>query len=593
MSGLSASARTPWGRIALVWLVIALLMVLINWQNIAAGQFLDPDDTLRLVQVRDLIAGQGWFDLHQYRIDPGASPVMHWSRLVDVPLACFILLLRPVLGQPLAEHVTVVAVPLLTLLALMAIVGRMAFRLFDREIAGFACLALGFSPLLLAQFQPLRIDHHAWQIVSVLFALGALMARNQRLGGTLAGIGIAAGLMISLEVLPLAAAIGAVLLLRWLRDPAQRWWLATYLMSLALSLAALFAATRGFGDFTQYCDVVSPAYFSVFAIVALGCAGVATVPKMPPAGIVCLLGLAGAVAIAAFAIQAPQCLHGPFGNLDPLVRAYWYDNVLEGQPFWKQGLDDTLPPLTQGAIALLVTIHLWRSAEGARRAWWFDYVLLLAAALCAGLLVWRSMAFVGAMSAAPIAWLLHRLLLRYRATERPVAKALIGLAALIALMPGTPVVIARAVVPRDPQETAEQLRQSSCDLRQSALAMNALAPATIMTPLDIGPSLLERTRHSVVATSHHRAQLAMRDVILTFTGSDAQAQTIVQRHHARYLVLCDDLAEPHVYAENAPGGLAAHLLKGQAPRWLQEVRLNTPATFHVWKVVARDPAKPA
>ena len=42
--------------------------------------------TMRLVEVRDLIAGQGWFDLTQHRLDPpGVS--MHWSRVIDAPLA--------------------------------------------------------------------------------------------------------------------------------------------------------------------------------------------------------------------------------------------------------------------------------------------------------------------------------------------------------------------------------------------------------------------------------------------------------------------------------------------------------------------------
>ena len=30
----------------------------------------DPDSTMRLVQVRDLLAGQGWFDLVQHRLAP-------------------------------------------------------------------------------------------------------------------------------------------------------------------------------------------------------------------------------------------------------------------------------------------------------------------------------------------------------------------------------------------------------------------------------------------------------------------------------------------------------------------------------------------
>ena len=56
---------------------------------------LSTDDAMRLVEVRDLIGGQGWFDLFQYRLDPPGTS-MHWSRLIDAPLAALILLLKPI-----------------------------------------------------------------------------------------------------------------------------------------------------------------------------------------------------------------------------------------------------------------------------------------------------------------------------------------------------------------------------------------------------------------------------------------------------------------------------------------------------------------
>ena len=56
---------------------------------------MSTDDAMRLVEVRDLIGGQGWFDLFQYRMDPPGGRSMHWSRLIDAPFAALILLLRP------------------------------------------------------------------------------------------------------------------------------------------------------------------------------------------------------------------------------------------------------------------------------------------------------------------------------------------------------------------------------------------------------------------------------------------------------------------------------------------------------------------
>ncbi|MGO7426910.1 hypothetical protein ACCT09_45980, partial [Rhizobium ruizarguesonis] len=43
----------------------------------------DNDDGMRLVEVRDFLAGQGWFDLMQYRLGLDGGTLMHWSRLID------------------------------------------------------------------------------------------------------------------------------------------------------------------------------------------------------------------------------------------------------------------------------------------------------------------------------------------------------------------------------------------------------------------------------------------------------------------------------------------------------------------------------
>lgn len=576
---------TPWGRVALAWAVVAVLLLLVSWQRLAEWRFPDPDDTLRIVQVRDLLLGQPWFDLHQYRINPGGSAVMHWSRIVDIPLVALIALLSPILGQSLAEQVTVILVPLLTLAAIMAVIGGTAYRLFGKEIAGFACLACGLSPIMLVQLQPLRIDHHGWQTFMVIAATAALLHRRQWVGSALAGLAMAVGLLISIEILPLAAAFAGVMLLRWLRDTEQRWGLAAYLGSLAAGLLVVFALTRGFGNLTQYCDAISPAHLLFFAIVSLSALGIASWRGLPPLAVVGLLGSGGGLALAAFLWQAPQCLSGPFGTLDPLVRQYWYVNVFEGRPFWIQPLDRSVPIVLQAFVAFGALAFIWRESAGAARAWWFDYMLLFGAALLGGLLVWRSMAFVGVLSAIPNGWLIHRLISWYRSGKTPFARIGVVVGSICALVPISPVHAVHMALNQSKSDVVSTLGLSSCDLRESVTLLDRLDPATIFTPIDIGPSVLERTRHSVVATGHHRAQLAMRDVILAYTSPDDIAHSIVSRHGARYLVVCTDLAEPQIYAQEAPNGLMMHLLRGKAPRWLEEVPFEAPPTFKVWRVV--------
>ena len=76
----------------------------------------DPDSFLRLVQVRDLLAGQGWFDLVQHRMDPPGGALLHWSRLIDAPIAG--LILSATSSAP-AKRFALTAWPLLLLFAMM------------------------------------------------------------------------------------------------------------------------------------------------------------------------------------------------------------------------------------------------------------------------------------------------------------------------------------------------------------------------------------------------------------------------------------------------------------------------------------------
>ena len=55
-----------------------------NWAE-TAQTLLDTDDAMRLAQLRDWLGGQGWYDLHQWRVAPGYES--HWSRLIDAGLA--------------------------------------------------------------------------------------------------------------------------------------------------------------------------------------------------------------------------------------------------------------------------------------------------------------------------------------------------------------------------------------------------------------------------------------------------------------------------------------------------------------------------
>ena len=263
------TAELLW-RVGAIWLAVSLIFIAAKWGAITALQLPDADDSLRLVQLRDLVAGQHWFDLTQTRVNPPGGMAMHWSRLVDAPLWLVYSALAPLFGSALAENITLVLVPLLTLFCAMLLAGRLAWRMLGDAAIGYSCVLLALLTAVTGQMQPLRIDHHGWQIVAVLAALNGLAARSEKTGGRLAGIAMALGLTISLELLPIAALIGGVLALRWLLDRKSKALCLHYIRSLAVTALLAFGATRGLADLAPHCDTLSPAYLAALLTVASG-----------------------------------------------------------------------------------------------------------------------------------------------------------------------------------------------------------------------------------------------------------------------------------------------------------------------------------
>jgi hypothetical protein len=590
-----APGRVPYARVVLIWALLAVLLLVRTLPQIAAQVFPDPDDMLRLVQVRDLIAGQGWFDVTQHRIaGPGGTP-MHWSRLVDLPIVAIILLLAPLMGTGMAEQVAVVAVPLLTLGVIVLLTAHIAARWLDRDGVTLACLCLGLAPVMMAQVQPLRIDHHGWQIVCAMVALAGLATASQVRGAVLAGMALAVGLSISLELLPIAAAFGAVFALRWLANGRASGSLIAFLISLVAGLTIVFLATRGPGALAQHCDQISRAHLGFFAVVAAGAACLTRFHPHSRVALAAALALPVVAGVAYYLWAAPHCTAGPFAQLDPLVRSYWYEKVSEGRPAWRLDAEQWIPVVAQAVVALLALIHLWRSEKGRVGQFWGEYLLVFAVALATGLLVWRSLAFVGAFSAIPLGWLAARLLRLFGQARRAPRKVALAGVLIFALVPGFPITVAGAVAPPDEPEHGEsdQARSAPARVARDAPGLKDLAPAKFFAPLDIGPELLMRTHHSVVATGHHRAPGAMHDVIATFIGSEENARTTIMRHGATYVVISTDLNELKLYRSQAPKGFAAQLLQGRAPDWLEPVEFALPDDVKVWRVVARPRGNPA
>lgn len=572
-------------RVGIVFAVVAVMQFIISLPSIAAMNFPDPDDTLRLQQVRDLLAGQSWFDLRLHRVDaPNGGVPMHWSRLVDIPLALSMMVLAPMLGQSAAEMVTLVIVPLATLAIALLLVGRIAWRTFGAQATVFACLAMSLSIPVVQQLRPLRIDHHGWQIVLALVAANGLLAQNPRRGGWTIGLALAVWLSISIEGLPMAAIFMAVLALRWLRDEGQREWLVNAMLALAAGSVTLFLASRGLSDLVNHCDGVSPVYLAMFA---WGAAGIAVLARFRPCKAITLAGGFGLIAAGALGIlfvAAPQCSAGGFSGLDPLVEQYWFSSVTEGLPVWRQPIKDVLAMLIPPLIGLVAAIRLYRVSQGWQRRFWFDYALVLGGSILVAMFVARAASVAGALAAVPLGWQIAAWYGSLRQLGSPAKRAAALAALVLALMPTLPFTIFTMASPVMAKSAQPPPRVSNCRIASAAPGLRRLGDAEVLAPLDINTRIMFESDVKVFATGHHRGNDAMREVITMFISSSEAARDALRARGTGYVALCPDLSEPMQYAYRAPDGFAADLLNGRTPDWLEPVETGGNGSFLLWRV---------
>ena len=149
--------------VTLVWLLVALALLLQYWTQ-TAETLLDTDDAMRLAQLRGWLGGQGWFDLHQARMQPPEGYDTHWSRLIDAGLAGLLFLFGLFTDGASAERLMRAWWPLLWLLPTIAGMAAIAWRIAGREAATVALLLALVGVPAYQQFTPGRIDHHNVQI---------------------------------------------------------------------------------------------------------------------------------------------------------------------------------------------------------------------------------------------------------------------------------------------------------------------------------------------------------------------------------------------------------------------------------------------
>lgn len=564
-----AFLRGPRGVVA-IWLVASVLLIGFSARMIAGLQAQDPDDFMRLLEVRDWLAGQSWWDVHQYRMNPPFGADMHWSRLIDLPIGVLLAGFRLILPEQMATGAAMTLWPLMQLLVAMLLVRRLVLALGEGEgtaMVGAAIVPL--FPVLTTTFMPLRIDHHGAQAIMALWSVLTLRRPGAR-GAATAGLLVALWLEISLEGLMLAACLSALLALRYLtRRQAD---LAPFLAAPATGSALIFVMTRPLSHLSHpTTDAMSWPHMAAFA---LGAALMAALPRMPgqdsPGGR--LVGLA-MVAIAGAGVilggLGPGALN-PFARLDPVVRAWWFDKIPEGLPITAQDVQTVAMLVWTLGLAGAGLVFARRHAR--RPEQWNEPAAMALVAALLSLLIMRSSVAAQLLCVPLSALMIARLFPRARALKGAPARIVGSLACVLLLTPsfasGAGKVLQQHLPASDPGARGlgapSRAGSTACDLA----GLVRLPRATLFATLDLGPEILVRTQHNVVMSGYHRNSPVMARVIEAFSGDPAQARELVRESHAGYVVLCTADPEAWTMASRRPDDLAASLLADRVPAWL-------------------------
>ena len=571
------------------WLLFCASFVVSKWNDILSFNLGDTDDNMRMMQVRALLHGQNWFDLRQYRMNPPFGGNIHWSRLVDLPLAGIILALRPFIGGPYAELVAAAVAPMIPYLALLFGVALTARRLIDRRAFLLPCVPLFLAGMTNSMFMPERIDHHGWQLGLLALSVAGLADPKRLRGGILLGITSALSLAIGLEMIVNLAIAGGAVVLFWVSDRDERQRLIGYALSLGGSLSFSFLVFASYADRLPVCDALSPVWLSDGL---LACALLFGMSNFSPADWRLRLGIAFAAGLIILGFHAsfwPQCLKDP-ENLSPQAYDLWLKYVREARPVyvqsWKVAAEMMALPVTGTAGWLLLA---WRNRKDR------DLLCRTLGAAAVGItamamMFWQirtgpAAQMLAAVGAVGLIWVIapvvDRIRNRYLSTLGLAVIALVGLGVVVPLV--------LTFLPQQkatPGEIAVNRANALCNLIGEYRPIALLPKGTVFTFIDLAPRLITVTHHDSIMGPYHRNSQQIVDVMNAFRGSADQAHAIIAgKYHSDYLLTCPHSSTTTIFMSEVPNGFYGQLEKGQVPQWLKPVPLPANSPFKMWKVV--------
>lgn len=577
----TASLRSkPWVAI-LVYTLIVIAVLLIFNRNATDYVGADNDDAMRLVEVRDLLNGQGWFDMMQYRLGLAEGTLMHWSRFIDLPIASLISFFRLFVTPERGEVIALAVWPLFLVLPFMA-----AMALVGRRIGGMVGMhiALIQTAVLIVtsnRYLPGSIDHDNVQLGLVALIIAMLVDEKYRASSfAIAALASAIAIGIGAETTPLiAVACMAVAVLWAWEGKAFSAAASAFALTLTLAISAAFFATVPPHYYSMVtCDNLSLGFYGITTVggLALLASSILASDLSRLWRFVVLVGN-GVVVFAATVLLAPQCLRSPLADLDPMIVKYWLNSVTEAQSILVLSHTDPTSIGAFYAVGLLaIGVCLFRILRGDRAQLHAVLLALVAVNWVIALIQVRGAVFAN-LTAIPVLTLFVMDLRRVsNANPESISAGLFYIVGVLMSVPAVWAVggglassnIANAFSKTSTASAAED-DESKCSSRQALAPLAALPAGVVVAASNLGTPILRFTDHRVLSGPYHRDGAGMLAEMNIGFANPGDARSLLQTAGATLLVYCRIDPQTELFAKLKPEGLYAELAKGNIPDYLE------------------------
>ena len=618
--GARLKALAPALLIVLVWMLVMVGYAKHSDSPVLYGGFVGPDSYMRMVRVTELAQTGDWYNGTIARSNAPYGDTLHWTRPFDVVLLAGAAVIAPFTDFKTALYWSGVLVsPLLLLLTCFAVIwaARPLMQQSHSAVPVYTALILFLQPLVLGYAQPGRPDHHVALFLLFTLMLGTTVRAILRpadvriavVAGAVAGLGLWASIELIVTIVACVAGLGLAWVLGGNGRARQN---AAYAAGFTGVVALALVVDRPFATIlAPTYDRISSVHLLIAALLLVFWGAVVAAqrwrrhpaapshrPSIRSLARFSTVGLGGLLAIAALYLVFPKFFSGSLVDVDPRIFPIWLDHVVEVQsifPDSRKTLSKFIVYL--GLAPICVPFLIWmlvKEREGALWLGWLFIGIALALLLAVSIRYVRFAPYAEILSVIVAAEVLRRLLTWTAGFRRDLAGAATRVFIMFGLAFG-PAVASAAVAP-DKTEAAEKKKRlrGACDLRDMAPYLNTLGgtagqrPKTVLAIYDLGPELLYRTDHSVIAGPYHRNGQGIYDTYRMFAAKDnASVLSLVNARRINLVLLCPSGPEAGLFRDEAT--FYQRLMRGEHPAWLKPVTLpsSLAKSFHLFAVGAR------